>query len=91
MNNQKNTQLFCFGHIKNRRGTMSGSVYISMEESGRIVEDRGECWEFDFSKQLPISHIDVRDDKAIVAIGALHLNYQIWTHLRTKKWMENRH
>ena len=64
---------------------MSGSVYISMEETGTIVEERGKCWEFDFSKQFPISHIDVRDDKAIVTIGAPHLNYQIWTQIKNQK------
>ena len=64
---------------------MSGAVYISMEEAGRIVEERGKCWEFDFSKQFPVSHIDIRDDKAIVTIGAPHLNYQIWTHLKNQK------
>ena len=64
---------------------MSGAVYISMEEAGRIVEERGKCWEFDFSKQFPVSHIDILDDKAIVTIGAPHLNYQIWTHLKNQK------
>ena len=64
---------------------MSGSISISMEETERIVEERGKCWEFDFSKQFPIAHIDVLDGKAIVAIGAPHLNYQIWTHLKNQK------
>ena len=64
---------------------MSGSIFISMEEAGRIVEKRGKCWEFDFSKQFPVSHIDVRGDMAIVTIGAPHLNYQIWTHLKNQK------
>ena len=64
---------------------MSGSIFISMEEAGRIVEERGKCWEFDFSKQFPVSHIDVRGDMAIVTIGAPHLNYQIWTHLKNQK------
>ena len=43
-----------------------------------------KCRELDFSKKFPISHIDVRDEKAIVAIGAPHLNYQIWTHLKNQ-------
>ena len=64
---------------------MSRSIYISMEEQKRIVEERGKCREFGFSKQFPIPHIDILDDKAIVAIGAPHLNYQIWTHLKKQK------
>ena len=85
MVNLKIIQLFCFSQKKIRKSKMSGSISISMEETERIVEERGKCWEFDFSKQFPIAHIDVLDGKAIAAIGAPHLNYQIWTHLKKQK------
>ena len=64
---------------------MSGSIYISMTEYGKVVEERGKSWECDFSKQFPISHIDNHDDKTIVTIGPPHMNYQIITHLKNKK------
>ena len=46
---------------------------------------KGKSWEFDFSKQFPISHVDIHDDKAIVTIGAPHLNSQIITHVKRSK------
>ena len=63
----------------------NGSILIPMHTSQPANEERGKCWERDFSEEFPISSVDNKDNEATIIIGAPHLDYKITTHLKDQK------
>ena len=53
-----------------------------------VDEERGRCWELDFSSQFPVSSIVEKDEITTVQVGFPHEGYSIETRLVNNKMQE---
>ena len=72
-------------HSHKRDESQSGVIRIEMHNNVYSSQDRGKCWENDFSKEFPIYSIDQKDGDTIVTVGPPHSDYMIYTHLENQK------
>ena len=72
-------------HSHKRNESQSGVIRIEMHNNVYTSQDRGKCWENDFSKEFPIYSIDQKDGDTIVTVGPPHSDYMIYTHLENQK------
>ena len=72
-------------HSHKRDEPQSGVIRIEMRNNVYSSQDRGKCWENDFSKEFPIYSIDQKDGDTIVTVGPPHSDYMIYTHLMNQK------
>ena len=72
-------------HSHKRDESQSGVIRIEMHNNVYTSQDRGKCWENDFSKEFPIYSIDQKDGDTIVTVGPPHSDYMIYTHLENQK------
>ena len=72
-------------HSHKRDESQSGVIRIEMHNEEYAGQDRGKCWENDFSKEFPIYSIDQKDGDTIVTVGPPHSDYMIYTHLMNQK------